>query len=232
MITNLFYYDHYRPYILKENKSKPLETSSSKSFMKSESSESEQEFSYFLNKAFKDDIKSYVSKISNSFNSLKNITNYLALKLNNKFEIHENVENSAKQIHKFAEKYNQFLDFYNSDYNANKNFSEYVTSVQNTINENKDTLENIGIYLTSNNKLSLSEDFSQETLKGCSNNILNNLKYVCDVIYQKTFETMKEPLTSYMNFKDFSYYFNYSMDKNNMKTFTLLERGLLVDIEV
>lgn len=229
MITNLFYYDVYKPYIIEDLHSKKIKMPSSKDFILS-SQNGIQKFSYFLNKSSKKEIISYITQVSNNFNNLKSTSHYLALRLNNNLSIKNGIENSSKQINTFVKGYNQFLEFYNTNENAKINFYSYINSLQDIIYENKDILSKVGISIDKNNKLNIEESLTSKLLLDCNSNVLNNLKYVYDLIYQRTCDYMKSPLTDCMNFKNLSYYFNYSLYNNPNKTFPLIEGGLLVNI--
>ncbi len=89
-------------------------------------------------------------------------------------------------------------------------------------------MDNIGIDISENGFLKLRKDDDTK-----SYNVEDGqIKKFYRNIYEKMCEFMSQPMSSHMEFKDFSYYFNYSgnYDKNN--SFKLIEQGILVDISM
>lgn len=231
MITHLFYYESYKPYIIEENENKKRKMSSAKEYLIFTSTKMEKSFSYFLNKSSKKEIANYVFKVASGFNDIKNTSHYLALRLDNRVNIRNVIEDSSKKINSLSKAYNDFLDFYNTDETAQSNFSLYIDSLKTIIYENQEILSGIGINIVSGDFLQVDKDYIEQNLLTCSKNILNNLKYVFDLIYQRTCGNMKDSLIDYMTFKDFSYYFNYSIYNDSKKSFPLLTNGLLLKID-
>lgn len=220
MLTTLFYYDYYKPYILdKKNKENLRNFPSQKSCSTDRI--------YFMNKSLNDNVKSYIFEISSNFNGLKNISNHLTEKLETRFmtePIKEEIENS---IENFTKTYNRFIGFLNENLENSQEFKNIYNNIINFSINNKKILNKMGINIKSNGLLYVKENNDlksiqkdKETLKSFYSKVYNNL---C--------KFMQEPMANHMEFKDFSFYFNYSNDFKNT-SFRLIQQGILVDIGI
>lgn len=222
MISTLHYYNSYKPFILdrqraRERKASPYKQTQGQKYK-------DTELTYFLNKSLNDNIKSYMFELSSNFNGLKNVANniyekmYYGLSLGN---LDENFE-------KFTHTYNRFKGFLEENTENSGNFTNILEKTKDIINENVDILDNIGIDISENGFLKLRKDDDTKNY----NVEDGQIKKFYRNIYEKMCEFMSQPMSSHMEFKDFSYYFNYSgnYDKNN--SFKLIEQGILVDISM
>ncbi|WP_317366481.1 hypothetical protein [uncultured Tyzzerella sp.] len=222
MISTLHYYNSYKPFILdkqraKERRTSPYQQNKGQKYK-------DTEISYFLNKSLNDNIKSYMFELSSNFNGLKNVANniyekmYYGLSLDN---LYENFEN-------FTHTYNRFKGFLEENSENSGNFTNILGKTEDIINENIDMLDHIGIDISENGflKIRKDEDITNYNIED------DKIKNFYRNIYDKMCEFMSKPMSSHMDFKDFSYYFNYSGDFNKNNSFKLIEQGILVDISM
>lgn len=223
MLSTLHYYNSYRPFILNKIKDRENKTSPYKS-AKSIRQYKNTDFTYFLNKALNDNVKSYIFELSINFNSLKNISNNIYEKMHYNLP----VDTLKDNIDNFVLAYNRFVGFLQENIENSKHFENILNKTKNDINNNLKILDNLGINISSNGFLNIREGLNlqenqidKEETKSFYNNI-----------YEKICSFMVEPMSNYMDFKDFSYYFNYSGDYNKNKSFKIIEQGLLLDISL
>lgn len=220
MLTSIFYYDYYKPYILNKDNKKNLR---SFSFQKNNSTER----TYFMNKSLNDNTRSYIFEMSSNFNGLKNISNALTEKLETRFmtePIKEEIENN---IENFTKIYNRFIGFLDENLENSEKFKNISNNIKTFSANNIKILNKMGINIGSNGLLYIKE-----------NNDLKNiqrdkeiLKSFYSKIYNSLCKFMQEPMSNHMEFKDFSFYFNYSNEfKNN--SFRLIQQGVLVNIGI
>lgn len=222
MISTLHYYNSYKPFILdrqraRERKASPYKQTQGQKYK-------DTELTYFLNKSLNDNIKSYMFELSSNFNGLKNVANniyekmYYGLSLGN---LDENFE-------KFTHTYNRFKGFLEENTENSGNFTNILEKTKDIISENVDILDNIGIDISENGFLKLRKDDDTKNY----NVEDGQIKKFYRNIYEKMCEFMSQPMSSHMEFKDFSYYFNYSGDYDKNNSFKLIEQGILVDISM
>lgn len=220
MLTTLYYYDYYKPYILDKN------STSSKNFISKK--EALMKKSYFMNKSLNDNVKAYIFEMSSSFNNLKNISNHLTEKLETRFmtePIKEDIENN---IENFTKMYNNFIGFLEENSENSYKFKNISSNIKKFSASNKKILNKMGININSNGFLYVKE-----------NNDLKNIqkdKEILKTFYSKIYNNlckfMQEPMSKHMEFKDFSFYFNYSNNFNKNSSFKLIEQGVLIDIGI
>lgn len=222
MISTLHYYNSYKPFILdrqraRERKASPYKQTQGQKYK-------DTELTYFLNKSLNDNIKSYMFELSSNFNGLKNVANNIYEKMYYGLSLDTLDEN----FEKFTHTYNRFKGFLEENTENSGNFTNILEKTKDIINENVDILDNIGIDISENGFLKLRKDDDTKNY----NVEDGQIKKFYRNIYEKMCEFMSQPMSSHMEFKDFSYYFNYSgnYDKNN--SFKLIEQGILVDISM
>ena len=217
MIAALHYYNSYNTFIDKEkNRERRISPYKTKEYKNTE-------LTYFLNKSLNDNIKSYMFELSTNFNGLKNIANNIYEKISYNFPM-ETLEENFKS---FASTYNRFIGFLQENSENGMNFKSMLKSTKKIINDNEAVLNELGISISEDGFLSMDKEndsiFSVNT---------DEIKDFYSTVYDKMCNFMAEPMSNHMNFKDFSYYFNYSGDYDKNKSFKIIEQGLLVDIKL
>lgn len=222
MISTLYYYNSYKPFILdrqraRERKASPYKQTQGQKYK-------DTELTYFLNKSLNDNIKSYMFELSSNFNGLKNVANNIYEKMYYGLSLDTLDEN----FEKFTHTYNRFKGFLEENTENSGNFTNILEKTKDIINENVDILDNIGIDISENGFLKLRKDDDTKNY----NVEDGQIKKFYRNIYEKMCEFMSQPMSSHMEFKDFSYYFNYSGDYDKNNSFKLIEQGILVDISM
>ncbi len=260
MLTNLFYYDLYKPYIFKNEKitskvpvsySKTEHSKSDTSNSGSSEVESENEYSFFLNKSFKNEIVDYAETISLDLNSIKNSAKNV---INNTgsllFNFGATKEKIKKSLSDFAKKYNAYNNFAKRNNRQSPLLSTFSDSLKFRVSDNFDCLAKLGFSDVSTKtegtsdeglsdkpieKISFDEEyFDSLSQKNISEN-LSPLKEFCQSIYDDTCEIMTVPMEEHMNFRNLDYYYNYIFANNSSKshnTVKIIETGMLVDISL
>lgn len=217
MISTLHYYNSYNPFVLDKEKIRERKTSSYRAYSNQVKNS---EITYFLNKTLNDNVKSYMFELSSNFNGLKGTANSIYEKI----YYNSPIENLEENIEEFTHTYNRFIGFLEENTENSSGFTSILENAKSFINENENTLKDIGINISSSGFLSMKQE------KNVKNINKQKVKQFYLNFYDKMCNFMKEPMSTHMDFKDFSYYFNYSSDYNKNNSFKLIEHGLLVDI--
>lgn len=215
MLTSLHYYDYYKPYIL------------NKSEFSFNIPSSNNEKTYFLNKALNDNVKSYIFEMASNFNGLKSICNNLKEKLQTRYMTEPIKKDIEKDIKNFAQTYNRFIGFLDENYENSNKFKNISKNIKNFLINNKDILNKMGISISDDYYLYVKENNNLKSIQR-DKEILNKFY---SKIYNNLCKFMKEPMTKHMFFKDFSFYFNYDCDYyfNKDKSFRIVSEGILLD---
>ena len=212
MISTLHYYNSYKPFILdkqraRERKASPYKQTQGQKYK-------DTELTYFLNKSLNDNIKSYMFELSSNFNGLKNVANNIYEKMYYGLSL----DTLDEKFEKFTHTYNRFKGFLEENTENSGNFTNILEKTKDIINENVDILDNIGIDISENGFLKLRKDDDTKNY----NVEDGQIKKFYRNIYEKMCEFMSQPMSSHMEFKDFSYYFNYSGDYDKNNSFKLI----------
>ncbi len=239
MLTNIFYYDFYKPYIFKNEKltqKYPLAYSQSSEKTGSDLSDesSEREYGFFLNKTFKNEVVNYAETISNDLNSIKNSVKNVINKINdNYFNYSSKLGNLKNELSEFVTKYNSYKDFARENYKHSPLLSNFSDSLRFRVENNQTILSKFGIYYNGEiNEMSFDgEVFDSLSVKDVLSDI-SGLMNLCGAIYDDTCEIMTIPMEEHMNFKNLNYYYNYIFSNENHNTVKIIETGMLVDISL
>lgn len=238
MLTNIFYYNSYKPYILKSKSVNKINSYKkvNKIYHNTKSNGS-QKFSFFLNRALKDEIINYAGSISNDLNSIKNASKafLMAEQSNIGIDSDSAAGSNGRQYYdnlfkELVSKCNYYKSF---SQNASKNspaLNAYEQSLDCELDNYHEALENMGVEFLSDNQLGFNEEKSALLDGEQYEQGLYNLKPFFSDLYNKTCDIMSLPMLEHMNFKELDYYYNYTYDTKDRSSFKLIETGLLVDI--
>lgn len=234
MLTNIFYYNFYKPYIVKGTSStKAVKKSNLKTAIaQSKAAKSgEAAYSYFLNKSIKSEVVSYAQDISKNLNSIKDTTKYLTNRYSKANISGEGERNNfADGLEDFVNQVNDFNSFFESTDKDSAVLKGYDNMLEDRIVEKEEVLSVLGVERNEDGALSFDKDKFNEIK---SENYIDNIFDCADLfneIYKDTCEVMEIPLAEHMNFRNLDYYYNYTYAPKNKEAFKLIETGLLVDI--
>lgn len=224
MLSTLHFYNSYKPFILDKEKTRERKISPYKKHIKQANQYKNTELTYFLNKSLNDNVKSYMFELSANFNGLKNVANRIYEK------IYYNLPNDVleESLENFTSVYNRFVGFLEENSENSNGFKNILNKTKSIIEENSDILNKLGINISESGFLNLNAD---EALN-MSNIDTDKTQQFYLNLYDKMCSFMQEPMSNHMDFKDFSYYFNYSGDYDKNKSFKVIEQGILVDISL
>ena len=222
MLSTLHFYNNYNSFILDKEKIRERKASPYLQYKKQSNQYKDTEFKYFLNKSLNDNIKAYMFELSANFNGLKNIVNNIYEKIYHNLPM----ETLDDKLESFTTMYNRFIGFLEENTENSGEFKDILDNTKNTINENIDILNQLGINISKNGFLNLKND-QQINLHNIDTH--KSQKFYLN-LYNKICSFMEQPMSNYMDFKDFSYYFNYSGDYDKNKSFKIVEQGILIDI--
>lgn len=249
MLTNLFYYDFYKPYIFKNEKltSKlPLNYNKADGKKSDDNNVSNEntEYSFFLNKSYKSETVNYAETISLDLNSIKNSVKNIINKTLSSFNFETLKDSFKSELKEFEKKYNIYSDFAEQNKNNSPLLSNFADNLKFRIDANYSVLSKFGLFyadvsmeqsendLDQSLKLFFDESFFNSLSKEEISEGFNELQNFCKQIYNDTCEIMTVPMEEHMNFKNLSYYYNYIFSKENYNTVKIIETGMLVDISL
>lgn len=233
MLTNVYYYNHYRPYIVKNDRAPKTSPRIPYSNTAPEVWDSKGK-TYTLNKAFKRDTLTYARELSANITKLKDS----ALSITRDFdELPAALDED--EYENFREQVSDDLRFFTYHINKTRNFSlqqehsETITDFGDRLTDviiaNTSILKTVGIEPDENGNLTFSKDKTKDINPESLNQLLSDISDVTDIIYSQTTELLSRPLSEYMNFKNLGFYYNYKYGKIGDDSSRLIESGMIID---
>ncbi len=231
MITSLYYYNYYKPHIFKNSETKVVKQVPFKQTV----SYNNDKKPVNLSKAYNKNVIDYVNDLSTTINSVKVAGNetFQAFK-----RINGNTRRSEEEL---KDDLIIALDDLASSLNATNNFSNdvsqsvdynrYNDTIKEIFQNNKSVLEDIDLsYVDGNFNFDVlsfeSKDLGElKTKVSLSENVINEINLV-------TKDFMEIPMSKHMEFKSFSYYFNYALGVMDKDSFGVIGSGTILDLQL
>jgi len=229
MVTNVYYFNHYAPYIINNARRRRIAD-----YPRSDIFVGDGDETYVLNKSLKKEVVGYATELSRAVNGLKDSSKYIVrdVRAFNKNEKEEGLVKAVgwllDDISHFVESYNRTISF------ANKNKDSRI------LTEFADDLSyDLSISLTALSRYHLTENgdalllFDGDALKNTPRKAIRtanrqNLPFF-EHIYDSSGQFLTVPLSEHMNFKNLKYYYNYKTGKISQDTFTVIGSGMIVN---
>lgn len=232
MLTSVFYFNMYKPYIVGNigNRSEGYVPRRERIAQGMEPGGRV----FVLNKALRNEVINYAQAVSHGVTDLREATKRTSIDMENfNGMVHKNGwdvarENLADNIGNFADNYNRSAGFMQQQMHS-AGLRAYSGEVVENVHNNMERLEMLG--------LSLSEEgliaFNREHVSGMSHEEINvaigETIEIFESLRSYTSQLMTEPLAEHMRFRGLSYHYNYRMGTMETDGFGLIEAGMLVD---
>ncbi len=232
MLTSMFYYGHYRPYILKT--SVPGKAETPKRAKIAEPSNGAENFKVLMNKALKTDVVEYARGVSTSVVGTKEASKNLMRDMTdfNKNIYGRGVETARRWIKydldEFANSYNTSVMFLANQKHSQalRGFSERT---QDAVAHGVENLENLGLKLNDSGSLKFDGSYFDSLSEAELNMAIGENVNTFQEIYNDASHILTEPLKEHMQFKSLNYYYNYKLGIVENDTFKMIESGMMID---
>lgn len=243
MITSLYYYNYYKPNILKNTGISLVKQNSFKQVAHQNSSTKP----INLSTAYKNNVLEYVKDLSNAVNTTKtSSTEIIALandltedkdivkkgtnkELKKKRTDEENKKEAKNILAKLSDGLNKTVEFSKSS-SQSEEFNSFSNNLKNFVSGSI-PFKNLGLKF-SDDKFIVDEDKINELDNAGLKKYLNGTKNDANEISKKAKEFLTKPLASHMSFKSFSYYYSYSSGIIKNDSFNLISTGTLLNLEL
>lgn len=234
MLTSIYYYNLYRPYIV-SNRETGVARRERIADRKEKSTPEPTGQVYILNKSLKDEIVRYAHDLSYGATNLRASARQTTADMENfnRTIYREGFDRAqdwlAEDLSEFSDNYNAAAGFMQGQKHST-GLRTFSYEMADNIYYNRDRLNQLGLYLSETGRLS----FSRETFNSLSQDEVNiaigeNIGIFAD-LYRHSGELLTEPLAEHMNFKGLSYHYNYKMGAMVADDgFGIIETGLLID---
>jgi hypothetical protein len=230
MLTSIYYYDYYKPYILKTNGiNKTTQKNRFSGIKTNDYVQNNESSAYFLNRSDKNEIKSLVSGISDNVNAVKDTARYLQSVTNAEGTKYDNAKSAyGDGLEDFVSDCNNLASFASSA-DLNSGISDFKENVSQIVSDNEETFSKVGISID-DGTLTFDTDVYENLSDDEYNELASTLNDTFSQVYNEACDFLSKPMSSHLNFKNLDYYYNYSYASKDKAAFRLLETGLIVDI--
>ena len=236
MLTNLFYYHFYKPYIFKTSESgqQPAMPKQKKIADKRQAAES---FRVLLNKSLNHEVVEYARGISTSVVGTKETVKNLVQDMTNfNKNMHKRGADTAKRwikydLLEFVDSYNASTQFL-AEQKHSDNLRGFSERLEDNVSMNIERLARVGITRHQDGKLSLNTEAFNRLDEGRLNTAIGETLSTFKDIYSDSSDVLSEPLKEHMNFRSLGYYYNYKLGKMENDTFKIIESGMIIDMAV
>ncbi len=225
MLTTMFYYGYYKPYLVKDVDG-DLSSVKSKIIVSNKSDIiNNRDATFLLNKSLKNEVVKYAKDVSVSVTSIKEASKNVMKSIDDYskssiFSRESALNQLDYELETFANNFNMACDTFKNQ-NHSQNLTIFYEKLSSQITENSKRLKNLGLVIDESGHLIL--DKSRQNLK------VDLDKELFDTIYNNSLEILTEPLAEHMSFKGLGYYYNYKYGTMVSDTFKIIESGMLLD---
>jgi len=239
ILTSLFYYDLYRPYIVKEiwkedSISRPKITFERFLTNATETRPSDEDRTIRLNKAFKREVSDYATNLAHSVIGFKDAVKY-ATYATERFALSRreyDLEHLSGDLLAFTESYNHGLRFA-----LTQNHSPLLRATadeQDSVLRNRtELLANFGLnFSNETNEIRFdTEHYQAQSQNGkLTHSMMATLRNTFENVYNLSAEIMQLPLSAHMEFNELRFYYNYQPYLSTADTFGIIESGMIVNV--
>lgn len=235
MLTSVFYYNLYRPYLVGGVNGRNNEVSSPRRERINTNRESGEPSGrvFVLNKSLREDVVNHAQAVTTGVTDLRSATGRTAYDMENfNRYVHregwdEAIGNLANNLERFANGFNRSAHFM-QDQEHSANLRAFSDEIIENVEYNSGRLEMLGLGL-SEGRLS----FNREQVEAMSYEQVNvaigeNIE-IFEGLRAYTNQLLSEPLAEHMRFRGLTYHYNYQMGRMETEGFNLIEAGMLVD---
>ena len=232
MITNLFYYGHYRDFV--QRTTRPENANFNGILMgPGHARQAASTSSVLLNKSHDNRIFGFVNELSRNVVGLKDAakmfiydTDSLISKDRNGMNFENHLRWIEEDLRHFASYY-QNLDSISQRVRHSPQLTNFTHNIRHITQQNEFLLSQLSVVHADEEGLSY-HGFGTAATPEIARVTAETLREA----YDATRDFLIHPMTQHMQFKDLNYYYNYTIGRAPDDTFRLIESGILVDIMI
>jgi len=232
VLTSIYYYRYYRPYMLRTLE--PTGAVSPKRSQIAQKPEIEPNSTFLLNKSLKVDVIAHARQTSASINGVKNGARRVSASMEgfNQLAYSHGLpiarEDVSDELTAFTNSFNRSVEFMSGQAHSHS-LRDFADDLAVRVLDSRRELEFVDIFTQDGRSLTFSEaDFlqkDQDTLNVAFGQSINTFLRT----YKESTAMLNMPLTEHMNFQNLNYFYNYRMGTLVDETFKLIESGLIIN---
>ena len=233
MLTNVYYYNIYRPYIVSNREPNRFTPKQGRIADRKTSAEPLRQV-FVLNKALKDEIINYAHAVSYGVTNLKSSARATADDMENfNRNVHKEGFDTAREwlsedLEEFAGRANEAAEFMqNQSHSSSVRIFSY--ELADNLRYNKERLALLGLNLGEEGRVGFDKPFLKSLSHEKINIAIGENIQIFSGLQKHAVTFLDAPLAEHMRFKGLGYHYNYKLGKMEMDGFDVIEAGLLID---
>lgn len=231
MLTSMYYYDFYKPYILQRH----LQPGIFGAYPRSVALKNTR---FTKNNALRRNVLDYVENVCRNAVEMKDSARYLAHNSENYYvaALRESFETAKRWVEEdvtlFVRAFNAAVRF-GLDQVHSPHLLHYAGNLKEIALDNVATLKDAGIYVDNDAYMRFDPDKIKEMDYERFTEMLSGTAKTAASVYDRTNTFLLLPAESHMNFRPLSYYYNYRVERvpqgSDSKYTVVLHCGLILD---
>lgn len=235
MLTNAYYYNFYRPYIVGKKERANVVSKRPRIAQTSHQDKIDKGMRVVLNKSRKAEIVNYAKNVSHGVTQLKSVvrttlTNMNSFGLNAMYRGYDSaVALVEKDLTKLAEAYNAGTEFMEAQ-DQSEELRSFSEALRERISQGRDKLRLLGLTV---DRQRARLQFDPDVLKQLSQIELHaaigiNMQ-VFHSMHRSATDVLNAPMASHISFKGLSYHYNYQLGRIVEDGYGIIESGMVID---
>ena len=238
MLTSVFYYNIYRPYIVGNVNNREGNYVPRRERINSErGGGGESSRVFVLNKSLRNEIVSYAQAVSFGVTDLRETTKRTARDMEDfNGTVHRDgfesaVSGLANNLERFSHYFNRSAGFMQQQMHSS-GLRAYSGEVVENVNHNRERMEMLGLNLSEGGQMSFNRELVTQMNHEQINVAIGENIEIFEGLRTYTQQLMTEPLVEHMRFRGLNYHYNYRLGTMETEGYSLIEAGMLVDRRV
>ncbi|MDR1704611.1 MAG: hypothetical protein LBS19_07995 [Clostridiales bacterium] len=239
MLTNVFYYGHYKPYIIRSGSDirgeARAQTRAAKRSVQSVIRDLSGNVSVTKNNSIKSDVVDYAGGIYRHVTEIKDASKFVMQNSEAYYstiieESHEVAKNwAAEDLSSFANAYNAVVGFTGRQEHSAE-LAQYGDDIKAIALEYRAELEDAGLSLADGGRTMNAAAWKLRDMDYLElGSALSGAARAAEAVYERTSYLLQRPLSEHMDFKQLSFYYNYGITASGKNSATSLLSGIILD---
>ena len=239
MLTSIFYYNIYRPYLVGNvtNRGNNIYSPKKERINTGRERPDQTGRIFVLNKALRREIVEYAQAVSHGVTDFREATKHTVTNMETfNRTVHSDgfyyaVSNLAHELESFTGYFNKSSAFLQTQVHS-AGLRAYSSEMAENIFHNRERLEMLGITLLSDGRMFFSRNQVESMTHREINLAIGENLAIFEGLRAFSGQLMTEPLLEHMRFRGLKYHYNYRLGTMEAEGYSLIEAGMLVDKRV
>ena len=234
MLTNIYYYQLYRPYLLRQAE-RP--SGINKKSLLTQRPDVQEDALFMLNKTLKPAILSHVRQTSNAINRTKNSARHIINEMQgfNQHTMEHGLEYSkartSLRLQQFANDHRESISFMITQ-DHSEDLMQLGEELIELFSGGQYELEQVSLRTSDGKEILFDNaEFYEKDIDELNRAFSQSIG-LFNYAYREAHQVLMNPMIDHMNFKELNYYYNYKLGTVVADTFKAIEAGMIINTRI